>query len=116
MGTYNVPRDVSGEDRILFIFSRKALIYTVACAVLGFILYFIFSLMGMKKVGLILMGIFGLIGFLIGTLKVPDIKKFSWMTKNAGANFDDVIRRAFMFKKNKNRIYIYTEEDKTNDK
>ena len=28
MGTYNLPRNVKGEGRILFIFSSKALIYT----------------------------------------------------------------------------------------
>ena len=28
MGTYNIPRNVKGEGRILFIFSTKALIST----------------------------------------------------------------------------------------
>ena len=29
MGTYNLPRDVKGEGRILFVFSTKALIYSI---------------------------------------------------------------------------------------
>lgn len=29
MGTYNIPRNVKGEGRILFVFSGKSLIYTV---------------------------------------------------------------------------------------
>ena len=28
MGTYNVPRNVKGEGRILFIFTTKSLIYS----------------------------------------------------------------------------------------
>ncbi|MDO5556010.1 MAG: hypothetical protein Q4G09_05125 [Clostridia bacterium] len=30
MATHQIPRNVSGEGRILFIFSTKALIYSVA--------------------------------------------------------------------------------------
>lgn len=32
MGTYMIPRNTKGEGRILFIFSTKALIYTVVGA------------------------------------------------------------------------------------
>ena len=37
MGTYNLPRNVKGENRILFIFSTKSLIYTVVAAGIGLI-------------------------------------------------------------------------------
>ena len=43
MGTYNIPRNVKGEGRILFIFSTKALIYTSVGGLLGLPFYFIFS-------------------------------------------------------------------------
>ena len=43
MGTYNLPRNVKGEGRILFVFSTKALIYTVVGIGIGFIFYLIFS-------------------------------------------------------------------------
>ena len=36
MGTYNLPRNVKGEGRILFVFSTKALIYSTIGAVAGF--------------------------------------------------------------------------------
>ncbi len=32
MGTYMIPRNTKGEGRILFIFSTKAIIFTVAFA------------------------------------------------------------------------------------
>ena len=52
------------------------------------------------------MGILGVIGFVIGTFKVPDSAAFS-ITKNAGGeNIDEVIKRAIKFKKEKNKIYV----------
>ena len=43
MGTYNVPRNVKGEGRILFIFSTKSLITASIGGAVGLIFYFIFS-------------------------------------------------------------------------
>ena len=45
MGTYNIPRNVKGEGRILFIFSTKSLIYSVIGAVAGLLFYFLFSML-----------------------------------------------------------------------
>ena len=41
MGTYNLPRNVKGEGRILFIFSSKSIIFTSVGAGIGLIFYFI---------------------------------------------------------------------------
>lgn len=108
MRTYNVPRDVSGEDRILFIFSRKALIYTGIMAGVALPIHLILSSMNMQTAGLIVMGVSGLIGFIVGTFKVPGFG-FKWSKVNAGENIDDIIKRAVLFKKKNNRIYIYKE-------
>ena len=45
MGTYNLPRNVKGEGRILFIFSAKALICTAIGGAIGLVFYLIFSLL-----------------------------------------------------------------------
>ena len=37
MNTYNIPRNVKGEGRILYVFSTKALIYTFIGIAIGFI-------------------------------------------------------------------------------
>ena len=113
MGTYNSPRNVKGEGRILFVFSTKALIYTAIGAVVGLIFYFIFSLFNFTIGGLIAIGVFGLIGFIIGTFKMPDSTAFEITKKTGGENIGDVIKRAIKFKMQKNRIYVY-EEDKVN--
>ena len=74
MGTYNVPRNVKGEGRILFIFSTKALIYSGIGALIGGIFYIIFNLLGLTLVGIAVVVVFALIGFVIGTFKVPNIE------------------------------------------
>lgn len=110
MGTYNLPRNVKGEGRILFIFSAKALVYTAIGGACGLPLYLIFSLLSMNVVGLICIALLGLVGFVIGTFKVPDSNNFKITQKTGGENIDDVIRRAIKFKMQKNRIYVYEND------
>lgn len=112
MGTYNLPRNVKGEGRILFIFTGKSMIYTVVAGGVGLLFYFILSLFGLKLIGLIITAFFALIGFTIGTLKVPNLEKFSFTKKTGGENLDDVIRRAIKFKTKGKKIYIYKEEER----
>lgn len=109
MGTYNLPRNVKGENRILFIFSTKSLIYTVIAAGIGLIFYFIFKLFNMTMVGIIIVALFALLGFGIGTLKVPEIAKFEFSKKTGGENIDDIIKRAIKFKSKGKKIYVYKE-------
>lgn len=107
MNTYNIPRNVKGEGRILFVFSTKALIYTSIGAVIGTLFYLIFKLVGMTTLGFIFILLFGLIGFVIGTFKVPDSTAFEITKKTGGENIDDVIKRYVKFKTGKGKIYVY---------
>ena len=111
MGTYNIPRNVKGEGRILFIFSTKSLIYTGIGGVIGIPVYLIFAALNMNIVGLVIIGVLALIGFLIGTFKVPPIGSFKVTKQVAGEQIDDVIKRAIMFKRKGRKIYLYTEEE-----
>ena len=110
MGTYNIPRNVKGEGRILFIFSTKALIYTGVGALAGGIFYIIFSLLSLNFIGIIFVLIFGLICFLIGTLKMPNSQRFEITRETGGENIDDIIKRTVKFKLKKDKIYVYTKE------
>lgn len=112
MGTYNLPRSVKGEGRILFIFTGKSMIYTVVGGGIGLVLYYICSLMGANVIGLGITVAFALIGFLIGTLKMPNIAKFDFTKKTGGENIDDIIKRAIKFKTKGKKIYIYKEEER----
>ena len=111
MGTYEIPRNVKGEGRILFIFTTKSLIYTGIFGVVGLIFYFIFSLIGLTILGIIIALIFAALGWSIATLKMPEIPAFKFTSQVAGQNIDDVLKRAIKFRSKKKKIYVYTKEE-----
>ena len=115
MGPYNIPRNVKDEGRILFIFTGKSLIYTALAGGIGFIFYLIIAPLAGQLAGMIAIALFALIGFCIGTFKVPDLGAFAFTKKVGGENIDDVILRAIKFKMAKNRIYTYELEEETKD-
>lgn len=114
MGTYNIPRNVKGEGKILFIFSGKSLIYTAISGTIGLPFYFILSTYNLKMIGIIIIAFFALIGFIIGTFKFPEFSGIKFTKVVGGENIDDIIKRAFNFKRKGNKIYIYTKEEEKN--
>ena len=114
MGTYMIPRNTKGEGRILFIFSTKALIYTVVGGLIGVPFYWIFGLFNFKIVnpGIFIIVVLGLLGFIIGTVKIPNADRFKVTRLVGGENIDDIILRYIKFRRQKNRIYVTKEEEK----
>lgn len=111
MGTYNIPRNLRGETRILNIFSVKSLITTAIGALVGLVFYFIFQLVGLKIVGIIIMALFAAIGYAIGAVKVPTVAGLPFTKKIGGESLDEIIKRYIKFKRNR-KIYVYTKEEK----
>ncbi len=111
MGTYYIPRNYKGETRILYIFSIKSLITTVLGALIGLIFYFLLMLLGLKKVGIVLLVIWAVIGYCIGALKIPTIVGLPVTKKIGGESVSDIIIRYIKFKKNR-KVYTYTKEEK----
>ena len=117
MGTYNLPRNVKGEGRILFIFTPKSLLGAIIGVALGLVFYFIFSMINLNIVGIVIVALFALIGFAITTFKVPNIGISKTTKLIAGESIDEIIRRAFKFKRKGNKLYVYdNKEVRTNDK
>ena len=111
MGTYNIPRNLKGETRLLYIFTVKSLITTAGGAAIGGLFYLLFTSMGFKTVGTVILCIFALIGFLIGAVKIPTLPGIKFTKKVGGDSIDEVILRYIKFKRNR-RIYIDTKEEK----
>lgn len=111
MGTYMIPRNTKGEGRILFIFSTKALIYTVVSGLIGMPFYYLFKFLKMNTVGAIIVAILALLGFCIGTFKIPDSDGLKITRLVGGENIDDIILRYIKFKRKKNKIYVTKEEE-----
>lgn len=66
----------------------------------------------MKTIGWIIIAVFALIGFTIGTFKMPNVDGIKVARKTGGENLDDIIKRYFLFKRKKNKIYMYVREEK----
>ena len=109
MGTYNLPRNVKGEGRILFVFTGKSFIYAIVGGGIGLIFYGIFSLVELNIVGIVITALLALVGFAIGTLKMPEISGLNFTKKVGGENLDDSIERAIMLKTKGRKIYVYKE-------
>lgn len=112
MGTYNLPRNVKGEGRIFYIFSAKGLITTCLGLLISLPFNFIFEALKLKIIGGIVSIAFGIIGYAIGMLKVPNVEGLEITRKAGGENIDDVIKRYIKFKMNKKKYYVYTKEEK----
>ena len=101
MQTYEIPRNYKGEGRILYIFLNKSFRVYSSSSSFGGIFYLIFKVLGMQMIGIGIVVLFGLIGFCIGTFKIPDNRKFKFTEKTGGEAIDDVIKRWIKFKRGK---------------
>ena len=111
MSTHYIPKDLRGVTRILIIFTVKSLITTAIFGFVGAILYFIFSAMQMKVLGVILFAVFALIGYGFGTIKMPRITGWKFTKNIEGDSLDEVVVRFAKFNSSK-KMYSYTKEDK----
>ena len=123
-GPYNIPRNTKGEGRFFYIFSTKALIVTAIFAVVGIavslIIYAVLLIARVRVsaalVCLIGAIIFGIFGFVISSLKIPDSNNFEITRKAGGEYIDQIILRFIKFKMKKNKIYTFFTEEKNNER
>ncbi len=107
MGSYYIPSNkLKGESRILYIFTGKSLIYTAVGGFIGLIFYFIFSIFGLKNVGIVFIVVLALIGYGIGTIKMPTAGNTKIAKNVGGDSLDEIILRYIRFKKNR-KVYTY---------
>ena len=111
MGTYNIPRNLKGESRILYIFSVKALITTGVGAIVGLFFYIPLTALGLGTAAWIALGICAVIGYIVGTVKIPLIPGIPFTRNIAGESIDTIVQRYIKFKKNR-KVYVYTKEEK----
>ena len=75
----------------------------------------LFKMIQLKVVGTIILVVLALAGFAIGTFKMPNSDGLKITRKTGGENIDDVIKRAILFKKKGNMIYMYAREETKDD-
>ena len=85
-------------------------------ALIGFAIFYVIGIFikygALKLIGTI---IFGLIGFVISSFKIPDSNNFEITRKAGGEYIDQIIIRYIKFKMKKNRIYTFYTEEKKDD-
>lgn len=106
--SYTVPRSAKGETRILYIFSLKSLALTLVFVAVGFLItYFLGMVMEIGFVtNAIVIGSFGLIGYIIGAAKIPDSPMMGALQKAGGEEILTILLRLITFGKRK-KIYVY---------
>ncbi len=104
--TYTVPRSVKGESRILYIFSITGLIFTIAFALVGLLIKTLISAFLPAIVGWVIVGVFAVLGFVIGSFKIPDSNVMGPLKKAGGEQIRDILFRSIAFIRKK-KIYIY---------
>lgn len=106
--TYGVPRSAKGESRILYIFTIKSLAITLVFGAVGWLITsgieMIVSLSLILKI--IIIGLFGGIGFVVGAANIPDNPIMGPLQKAGGEQILDILIRLVTFK-GKKKIYIY---------
>ena len=119
MGTYNIPRNTKGEGRLFYIFSTKALLWTVGGLIVGIVIKTILKAIGsifkmagpFNIVGIIVTVILALLGFVIGTFKMPKNDRFEITRKAGGINLDKVLVESIKFKINRVKLYVYDTDE-----
>ena len=109
--TYTVPRSAKGESRILYIFTVKSLIATVAFAAIGIIPYLVLAALDLKVAGIVVICVFAAIGFAMMTLKIPDSPVMGKLRKAGGEQLGDIVWRTITFSKKK-KLYVYRKGGK----
>ena len=106
-------------ESIFFGLSLRQFFFSILACGVAVILYFILKeYLGIETLSWIcILGAspFAAIGFIIGTLKVPENANLEIMRKTGGENIDDVILRWIKIKKNGKKIYVYKAEEETKD-
>ena len=113
--SYFVPRSVKGESRLLVIFSVKSFIFTAILGLIGGGIWYLgSSFFGMGMIpGLIITGIFGGLGYIIGTAKIPDSPIMGAFQKAGGEYLSDILLRFITFR-NRKKIYLYNYNREVN--
>ena len=68
-------------------------------------------LIGQQTAGWITLGVFGLMGFVVGAVKIPTLSGVPITKKIGGESIDEIIRRYLMFKRKKQKYSYYITKE-----
>ena len=110
MRKHEIPRKKQNETRIFVIFSIRSLISTVIGIMVGVIIGVIPLLLNFQVGMFILVGIFGLLGFIIGTFPVMYIPGIPITKEIQGEYLYNIVFRYYVFT-GRRSLKIYSAEE-----
>lgn len=111
--THEIPVDSKSETRLLVIFSLRALATTAIGIIIG--LFVGAMLMNVFSTALIVFSIvFGVIGFIVGTFKIPEIKRIPITKETAGMYSYEAVFEYLKFKRRR-KLYVYSKTKSTDE-
>lgn len=110
MVAHEIPREKKNETRIFVIFSIRSLASTVIGVVIGALLGLIINLFKIPYLPYVLVGIFGLIGFLVGTVPIIYIPGIPVTKEVQGEYLYNVLLKYSLFKQRRS-LKVMIEED-----
>ena len=110
MRKHEIPRKKQNETRIFVIFSIRSLISTVIGIMVGIIIGVIPLLLNFQVGMFILVGIFGLLGFIIGTFPVMYIPGIPITKEVQGEYLYNLVFRYYIFR-GRRSLKTYIEEE-----
>jgi len=113
MNTYLIPREIGDENKFLF-FSTRSLIFTGIFGGIGVVLHMVVmktlaqitGIGELEIVGIVIAFLMAVIGYCLGTFKIPELKIHALFKNASGEYVNDIIKRVFVFRKRR-KIYIY---------
>lgn len=110
MRKHEIPRESKNEGKILYFFSGRSIITTIIGMGVGLIAGYFLKVL-LPTIGLpIAVAFFGLIGFLIGTVRIPEIASFPITKSLSGMYVDEAVMKYIKFK-NRRSLKVLEKED-----
>lgn len=110
MRKHEIPRKKQNETRLFVIFSLRSLVTTVIGIMIGVVLGIIPLMLNFQMGLFILAGIFGLIGFTIGTFPVMYIPGIPITKEVQGEYLYNLVFRYYIFRRRRS-LKTYIEEE-----
>ncbi len=110
MRKHEIPRESKNEGRILYFFTGRSILTTVIGIGLGFIIGSFLKVALSTWALIISLILFGGIGFLIGTVKIPEMASVPITKSLSGIYIDEAVVRYIAFKKRRS-LKVLERED-----
>lgn len=110
MQKHEIPRESENEGRILYIFTGRSIATTLIGLFIGLLIGTFLNKI-LPTLGMIIgAGLFGLIGFLIGVVKIPEIVSMPVTKSLSGMYVDEAIMKYIKFKQRRS-LKVLEKED-----